>query len=91
MGELGSNEQALHRQVGEQARQLGVNRLYTIGKLARAAAEVFGEEAHSYEVQDAMIAALQNDLHKDATLLVKGSRKSHMERVVEALTTEKGV
>jgi len=90
MGELGSNEAELHRQVGEQARQQGVDRLYTIGKLAQCAAEVFGEHAYSFDVQSAMIAALNNDLHKDATLLVKGSRRSHMERVVEALTNEKG-
>jgi len=91
MGELGSNEEVLHRQVGEQARQQGVRHLYTMGKLAQCAAEVFGERAYSFDAQGAMIAALHNDLHKDVTLLVKGSRTSHMERVVEALTTEKGV
>lgn len=91
MGELGENEEELHRQVGLEAKQQGVNRLYTIGELAKHAANEFGEHAFSFEAQDSMVAALNNDLHKEATLLVKGSRRMHMERVVEALTIEKGV
>ncbi|MDH5444886.1 MAG: UDP-N-acetylmuramoyl-tripeptide--D-alanyl-D-alanine ligase [Gammaproteobacteria bacterium] len=90
MGELGSDEEELHQQVGQTARQLGVDRLYTIGNLAGKAASAFGENAYSFEEHKSMIAALNKDLHKDVTLLVKGSRRMHMERVVEALTIEKG-
>ncbi len=90
MGELGAGEEDLHRQVGQTAREQGVNRLYTIGELAKHAADEFGEHAYSFEAHDSMVAALNNDLHKEATLLVKGSRRMHMERVVEALTIEKG-
>jgi len=91
MGELGSGEEELHRQVGRLARQQGVDRLYAIGELAKHAANEFGEHAYAYDAHDSMVAALNKDLHKDATLLVKGSRRMHMERVVEALTVEKGV
>ena len=91
MGELGSGEEALHRQVGCEARQQGVDRLYTIGELAKYAADEFGEQACSFDNHEAMVAALKEDLHQEATLLVKGSRRMHMERVVEALTLEKGV
>ena len=90
MGELGSGEEELHRQVGLEARQSGVHRLYTIGELARHAANEFGEQAFAFDAHDAMLAALHKDLHKEATLLVKGSRRMHMEHVVEALTVEKG-
>lgn len=89
MGELGCGEEELHRQVGQTAKRQGVDRLYTIGELARHAAREFGENAYSFDAHDAMVAALNKDLHKEATLLVKGSRRMHMERVVEALTTEK--
>ncbi len=91
MGELGSGEEELHRQVGEAARQQGVDRLYTVGELARHAAVEFGEHAYTFDAHDAMVAALDKELDKHATLLVKGSRRMHMERVVEALTIEKGV
>lgn len=90
MGELGRGEAELHRQVGQVAREQGVNRLYTIGELAKHAANEFGEHAYSFDAHDRMAEALHKDLHKDATLLVKGSRRMHMERVVDALTIEKG-
>ncbi len=91
MSELGSGEEALHRQVGQDAREQGVNRLYTLGELAKHAASEFGEHAYSFKAHDSLVAALIKDLHKDTTLLVKGSRRMHMERVVEALTIEKEV
>lgn len=91
MGELGSGEEDLHRQVGQEARRQGVDRLYTIGQLAKHAATEFGEDAYSFDAHESMVAALTKDLHKEATLLVKGSRRMHMERVVEALVIEKGV
>jgi len=90
MGELGRGEEELHRQVGQEARQQGVDRLYTLGELAKYAAHEFGEHAYSFDAHESMVAALNKDLHKEATLLVKGSRRMHMERVVEALTIEKG-
>lgn len=88
MGELGGNATELHRDVGGMTRAAGVNRLYTVGRLARCAAEGFGHEAYSFEDQPGMIAALQNDLAADVTLLVKGSRLAHMETVVQALTAK---
>lgn len=90
MAELGHGEEELHRQVGQDARQLGVDRLYTLGELAKHAANEFGEQAYSFDAHDSMVAALNKDLHKEATLLVKGSRRMRMERVVEALMNGKG-
>ncbi len=85
MGELGAEAEALHTAAGRQAREGGVDRLYTIGRMAAAAARAFGEAAMPFDVQDAAIDAIQKDLNNDTTLLVKGSRLSHMERVVNAL------
>ena len=85
MGELGSNSEALHRQAGLQAREFGVKRLYAVGQLAARAAESFGEGAQHFEDQSAMINTIEQALAADVTLLVKGSRLAHMERVVQAL------
>ena len=85
MGELGGDAEMLHRDAGVQARAHGVNRLFTVGKLASRAAESFGQDALSFDDQPAMINAIEHELAADVTLLVKGSRLAHMERVVQAL------
>lgn len=91
MGELGSETEHLHREAGIVARDSGVDRLYTIGGLAHLAADSFGQGAAVYEDQPTMISALRDDLDKDVTLLVKGSRLAHMERVVQALTSNEEI
>jgi UDP-N-acetylmuramoyl-tripeptide--D-alanyl-D-alanine ligase len=85
MGELGAEAAALHRQVGIAAREAGIDRLYACGALSRGAAEAFGAEGHFFAQQQQLIEALLPQLKEGLTVLVKGSRSSHMERVVEAL------
>ena len=89
MGELGEQAAALHYQVGERARQQGVTRLLATGPLCREAVRGFGGVAQWFESQDELIGALKVMLvqseYRDAAVLVKGSRSSRMERVVEAL------
>jgi UDP-N-acetylmuramoyl-tripeptide--D-alanyl-D-alanine ligase len=86
MGELGESGEALHRQVGRDARNLGIDRLYATGELSRGASESFGENGFYFGKQQQLIEALLPEMNEDVTVLVKGSRSSHMERVVEALT-----
>jgi UDP-N-acetylmuramoyl-tripeptide--D-alanyl-D-alanine ligase len=86
MAELGSDAVDYHQQAGRMARELGVDRLYTVGKLSRLAAERFGANALHFDSKEALIEALRSALPIDATVLVKGSRSMAMERVVSALT-----
>jgi UDP-N-acetylmuramoyl-tripeptide--D-alanyl-D-alanine ligase len=85
MGELGPDAAALHARIGRAAREQGISRVYTVGKLAANAAEAFGKHARTFADQAALIAALRQELHAGVSVLVKGSHASHMERVVEAL------
>jgi UDP-N-acetylmuramoyl-tripeptide--D-alanyl-D-alanine ligase len=85
MGELGEGAAELHRQVGSDAREAGIDRLYATGSLSRSAVEAFGENGHFFEQQQQLIAALLPQMKDDVTVLVKGSRSSRMERVAEAL------
>ncbi len=85
MGELGSDAAALHARIGQAAREQGIVRVYTVGKLAANAAEAFGKHARTFADQTALIATLRQELHAGVSALVKGSHASHMERVVEAL------
>ncbi|MCB1827174.1 MAG: UDP-N-acetylmuramoyl-tripeptide--D-alanyl-D-alanine ligase [Coxiellaceae bacterium] len=85
MLELGEYSDDLHRQIGEQAEKLGIHRLYCYGEHSRYAAEAFGENAYYFEDRDALLSALRAYLHKDATVLVKGSNSMGMNEVAQAL------
>ncbi|MCF6256714.1 MAG: UDP-N-acetylmuramoyl-tripeptide--D-alanyl-D-alanine ligase [Gammaproteobacteria bacterium] len=86
MAELGEKAEEYHQQAGQQARKAGVSRLYAVGECSQYAAQAFGQHGQHFAAQDELISCLQDDLHKDVTLLVKGSRSAHMENVVAALS-----
>ncbi|MEO7067795.1 MAG: UDP-N-acetylmuramoyl-tripeptide--D-alanyl-D-alanine ligase [Rhodanobacter sp.] len=85
MAELGPNASALHTQVGQRARERGVERLFAIGELGHATVAAFGEGGEHFSDKADLIAALQKHLHSGVTCLVKGSRSAGMEQVVQAL------
>ena len=88
MGELGPDAERLHGEVGALAKRSGIQRLRAVGRLSRAAVEAFGAGATHYADQTQLVEALHEDLRSGVTLLVKGSRSSAMDRVVEALLGE---
>jgi UDP-N-acetylmuramoyl-tripeptide--D-alanyl-D-alanine ligase len=88
MAELGEAAADSHRELGELARSMGVERLYSYGSLAALAAESFGAGAQAYQDARALTQALEAALQPDVCLLVKGSRVNRLERVVEALAPE---
>ncbi len=85
MGELGERAARLHREIGEYARSVGVERLFTVGELAGEIAAGFGAGAENYSDAESLVRALRPLLHSHINLLVKGSRSTAMERVVAAL------
>ncbi|WP_442683464.1 UDP-N-acetylmuramoyl-tripeptide--D-alanyl-D-alanine ligase [Stenotrophomonas sp. JC08] len=85
MRELGDGAQALHAQAGQQARDAGIKRLYTLGPLSEAASKAFGEGGRHFDSHAALAAALQSELHAGVRCLVKGSRGSAMDKIVTAL------
>jgi UDP-N-acetylmuramoyl-tripeptide--D-alanyl-D-alanine ligase len=85
MGELGEDALTLHAEAGRVAKANGIDALYTVGAMAKAAAQAFEQGAQHFDDQASAIAALQPELTPNVTVLLKGSRLSHMERVVNAL------
>lgn len=96
MGELGDGARALHEQIGRQARDAGIDRLYALGELARSAATAFGEGARHFSASGALSDALRAELAgavpgaPPVTVLVKGSRSMRMEQVADALASGDG-
>jgi UDP-N-acetylmuramoyl-tripeptide--D-alanyl-D-alanine ligase len=95
MAELGPEAEALHAQIGAQAKAARLARLWTVGRLSKAASEAFGAGGSHFPTQDALVAALRQALarQEDAAhlrILVKGSRSSAMDRVVTALQADSG-
>lgn len=85
MGELGNTGDALHAAIGQQAATLGIDALYTLGTLSAGAASAFGA-GKAFNDLSVLLDTLERDLHPGTNVLVKGSRSSRMERVVDALT-----
>jgi UDP-N-acetylmuramoyl-tripeptide--D-alanyl-D-alanine ligase len=85
MGELGPRSRALHAELGNLAHRRSVDKLFTVGALAEAAAQEFGAGARHFEDQAALAAALRAALHENVVCLIKGSRAAAMEQVVAAL------
>jgi UDP-N-acetylmuramoyl-tripeptide--D-alanyl-D-alanine ligase len=86
MAELGAEAEECHRQVGEAARQAGVDKVISVGGLSRVLSEASGNGEH-YQDKTAVIARVAELLSEHAviTVLIKGSRSAAMEQVVRAL------
>jgi UDP-N-acetylmuramoyl-tripeptide--D-alanyl-D-alanine ligase len=80
MGEVGNQGPAFHAEVGDYARERGVEQLLTLGEQAGAM-----KGRHFADVA-ALNAAVVQALGQAESVLVKGSRFMKMERVVEAIT-----
>jgi UDP-N-acetylmuramoyl-tripeptide--D-alanyl-D-alanine ligase len=84
MGEVGSQGQQFHEEIGAYAKSRGIETVLATGELARHLAS---SGAQHFEQFDDLLAALDTKLgsNSDATVLVKGSRFMKMERVVQHL------
>lgn len=86
MGEIGSDIAEKHRELGEYARQAGINNLLATGEAMRYAVAAFGEQAYWFADHHALITDLRTRTSAEVSVLCKGSRFMRMEQVVQALT-----
>ena len=85
MGEVGSEGEAFHREIGGYAKARHVDQLFTLGTLARHASLAFGASALHFDDMEKLNSAVAGSLTPGASVLVKGSRFMKMERVVQHL------
>ena len=95
MLELGSQEEKGHQEVGEQASKVA-DFIFTYGEKGALIAEVVEKtirknkvvDVQHFKSQEDLINELKNLLDKDSVVLIKGSQKMRMEKVVKAIMTE---
>jgi UDP-N-acetylmuramoyl-tripeptide--D-alanyl-D-alanine ligase len=97
MGELGDMTDGAHREAGRLAATLGIDVLIALGDRAEIVASGALTSGMS---RDCVVVATDHAdagarasaaLREHDTVLIKGSRSMRMERVVEAITSEKGL
>jgi len=88
LGELGTEQVALHRELGRMAADAGIERLFTLGPLSAHAGERFPGERRHFAERAELVAWLQDELSAQDSVLIKGSRSSAMDKVVSALAGE---
>ena len=84
MLELGPDAPAYHARIGAHAKVCGIDRMITVGTLAKNAAF---DNADAFDTVGALLEALPRLLCDGDTILVKASFGMHLNRVVDAIKT----
>ncbi len=90
MGELGAEARSYHQEVGEYAKQCGIDHLLTVGVLSQVTSDAFysnnTQSGCHFSSKDELVIKLNELIEKEEqpiSILVKGSRSAHMEHVVK--------
>lgn len=85
LAEVGEGIDQAYQQLGERARDVGIDQLFAVGA-ASAVADSFGSGGHGFQQKEQLLEKLTNELRSGDMVLVKGSRAAGMEFVVNALS-----
>jgi UDP-N-acetylmuramoyl-tripeptide--D-alanyl-D-alanine ligase len=86
MLELGDDSVAMHREIGRYAAELGLDGFWGVGQELQPAVEAFGSGGQFFADRQAAVDAVPASFGEHDTVLVKGSRSSKMEQVLQAMT-----
>jgi UDP-N-acetylmuramoyl-tripeptide--D-alanyl-D-alanine ligase len=85
MAEVGRDGPRFHAEVGDYARDRGIDLLITFGPASREAARAFGAGAEPFDAIEPLLERVRGVDAPGTSVLVKGSRSMRTERVVQAL------
>ncbi|TQV75278.1 UDP-N-acetylmuramoyl-tripeptide--D-alanyl-D-alanine ligase [Aliikangiella marina] len=85
MAELGEYGRQSHEEIGQIANQAKLDALYSCGVLTQFSHSRFDGEGKHFTNQNELIKQLKQEANANTTILCKGSRSAHMERVIQAL------
>jgi UDP-N-acetylmuramoyl-tripeptide--D-alanyl-D-alanine ligase len=88
MLELGKKAEEYHRKIGKELKRFGVKELFTLGKLAENFGSEAGIDTFSFNSIEELIPCLKKYILPGDVILIKGSRKLKMERIVEEMKDE---
>lgn len=97
MAELGEDARVYHQEVGEFAKEKGIDAVYTLGVLSQSASDVFEQPGRHFSTREKLVEQLNQELiescsntEEKITILIKGSRSSRMELLVSELQNKQG-
>jgi len=85
MGELGSDAPALHRGIGEVARDAGIRALFCVGELSRETAAGFGAGAQWFATVEELGDVLLPELDQARNVLIKASRFMALDQLIHRI------
>lgn len=87
MAELGDAAKSMHQEMGVYARKKRIDKLFCCGSYANEVVKAFEGHSKAFEQQAMLLEFLPELLSqsKSSVYLVKGSRSSHMENIVNAI------
>ena len=93
MAELGVHSEASHAEIGRRAAELGIGQVFAIGKMAGVTAQAAREAGLARVIEfvdvETAVKAVKDFLKAGDVVLLKASRASRLERIAEALKSEK--
>ncbi|HEY3761169.1 MAG TPA: UDP-N-acetylmuramoyl-tripeptide--D-alanyl-D-alanine ligase [Verrucomicrobiae bacterium] len=93
MNELGAQSEAAHAEIGRRAAELEIGQLFAVGRMApvmaKAARAAGLMRVMEFENVETARSAVKNFLKPGDVVLIKASRASRLERIVETLKAEK--
>ena len=75
----------LGEEIGKKAKELGIDFLLAVNPNSKATVTSFGANGFHFATKQELIQALKELLDKNTVVLVKGSRGSRMEDIVNAI------
>ena len=87
MLEQGENSPTIHREVGEYAREKGIELLAAYGPMSKESCAAMGDKGIWFETKQQLMDAIPDLIRKGDAVLVKASLGMHLEDVSELLKT----
>ncbi|MGL4655313.1 MAG: UDP-N-acetylmuramoyl-tripeptide--D-alanyl-D-alanine ligase [Sarcina sp.] len=85
MRELGTESENAHREIGEYAKEKGLEKIFVFGEFAEFIKSGFGDDCNLYEDKQILIEDLKNYIQKNDIVLIKASRGLKFEEITKAL------
>jgi UDP-N-acetylmuramoyl-tripeptide--D-alanyl-D-alanine ligase len=85
MLELGDKSQRYHEEIGDYARNIGIDNIFAYGPMSRYIVSRFGDGGFHFENKQELIESLKDFISNGDLVLFKGSRGMALEEVVDAI------